>query len=183
MASESKPFEHSYKGLKPLAGTLTLSLFERRLLMRPKTILVSSVALLLVLSFFALQLADNPTRHVGVAYAQQKMTEEKSMQGEKLVVIRKDLAKAKRELTGDGKYNCCIRPTCDFCALAVDKCPCALNLAKGMPVCGTCAGGWAAGYGVVPDVDAADVEAITGKMAKMMYDMRAMHSGKKMEEK
>lgn len=147
--------------------------------MRPNSIVAFVVAILVVVSFFALQVADQPYSDLGAAYAQQKKMKEMSEAEKKLAEIRKSMAGAKRQLTADGKYNCCIRPTCDFCALSVNKCPCATNVAKGMPVCGTCAGGWASGYGVVPDVDPAEVMAISGDMANMMYGMRAKMYGKK----
>ncbi len=150
--------------------------------MRPKTILASLVAVLLVVSFFSLQLADNPTSHVSAVYAQQKMMKQ-TAEDKELAEIRDNLTTVKGKLTEQGKYNCCIAPTCDFCALAVGKCPCGHNVAKGKPVCGSCAGGWAAGYGQIPDVDPAKVKSISGKMAKMMYDMRGMHAGMEKEEK
>lgn len=150
--------------------------------MRPKTILASSVAVLLVVSFVSLQLADNHPSHVSAAYAQEKMMKQ-TAEDKELAEIRDNLTTVKGKLTEQGKYNCCIAPTCNFCALAVGKCPCGTNVAKGKPVCGTCAGGWAAGFGHVPDVDPAKVKSISGDMAKMMYNMRAMHAGMKMEEK
>ncbi len=138
--------------------------------MRPKTILPSMLAVLVVVSFFACQEAEKPAM------------EAKSEADKQLTEIRENLAQVKRKLTADGKYSCCIDPSCDFCALGVGKCPCGENVAKGMPVCGTCAGGWAAGYGQIADVDPAKVEAISGDMAKMMYNMRAKHAGIKMKK-
>ena len=150
--------------------------------MRRKIILASFAAVFLGLLFFTLQVAEEPTENIHAAYAQQKMMKQ-TAEDKELAGIRDDLTTVKGKLTEQGKYNCCIAPTCDFCALAVGKCPCGTNVAKGKPVCGTCAGGWAAGHGQVPDVDPAKVMAISGDMAKMMYDMRGMHAGMKMEKK
>ncbi len=150
--------------------------------MRVKAIVASLVAVLVLASFFALQLVDEPSSYVSMAYAQEKMVRKPEAE-KKLADIRKQMASAKRELMAAGKYNCCIRPSCDFCALSAGKCPCALNLADGKPVCGTCAGGWAAGYGQVPDIDPATVKAISGETAKMMYGMRAKAYGVKEKKK
>ncbi len=150
--------------------------------MRRKIILASFVAVFLGLLFFTQQVAENPAEDIHAAYAQQKKMKQ-TAEDKELAEIRDDLTKVKGKLTEQGKYHCCIASTCDFCALAVGKCPCGHNVAKGKPVCGTCAGGWAAGYGQIPDVDPAKVMAISGDMAKMMYDMRGMHAGMKMEKK
>ena len=41
----------------------------------------------------------------------------------KLDDIRARLAKVKNGLMLDGKYSCCISPSCDFCAMAMNGCP------------------------------------------------------------
>jgi hypothetical protein len=87
--------------------------------------------------------------------------------------VRAKLKDAKRSLAREGKYSCCISPSCDFCALSVDKCPCNENLSNGDPVCHECKGGWQAGHGVVEGVNPADVKAVPAEMSKMMYDQRA----------
>ncbi len=150
--------------------------------MRSKVILTSFAAIFVALLLFTWQVADNPAENVGAAFAQEKKME-KTKEQKKIADIRGQLVAVKGTLTEQGKYNCCIAPTCDFCALAVGKSPCGHNVAKGMPVCGTCAGGWASGFGQIPDVDPAEVKAISGKMAKMMYGMRGKHAGMKMEMK
>lgn len=150
--------------------------------MRSKIVLASVVAVVLALSFFLMQATDVPTGNIHAAFAQQMKMEKPTKEDAELGEVRKELTTIKGKLTEQGKYNCCIAPTCDFCALAAGKCPCGKNVAEGKPVCGTCAGGWAAGYGQIPDVDPAKVQALSGDMAKMMYGMRAKHAGMKMEK-
>lgn len=87
--------------------------------------------------------------------------------------IRARLAKVKNGLMMEGKYACCISPSCDFCAMAVNGCPCGENLSKGKPVCGECKGGWTAGHGTMPDIDPKDVKTIPDADVKKMYESRA----------
>ncbi len=82
------------------------------------------------------------------------------------------LVKAKKDLGAAGSYHCCIKPECNFCALAADKCPCADNVKTPMGVCGECFLGWKAGAGHVEGVDPNNVKLIGEDMAKMMYQMR-----------
>ncbi len=91
----------------------------------------------------------------------------------KLDDIRARLAKVKDGLMMDGKYSCCISPSCNFCALAMNGCPCGENLAKGKPVCGECKGGWTAGYGTMPDIDPKNVKALPDEEMKKMYKSRS----------
>ena len=90
---------------------------------------------------------------------------------EELVHIRAELAQVKGDLAEEGVYGCCIRPGCDFCPLAVEKCPCAGNLVKGEGVCGQCKAGWIGGHGQLEGVNADDVQIAPAEMMKMMYDM------------
>ena len=91
----------------------------------------------------------------------------------KLDEIRAQLVKAKNGLMREGKYSCCISPSCDFCALSVNGCVCGDNLAKGKPVCGECKGGWTAGFGMNPDIDPKDVKALPDAELKQMYRSRS----------
>lgn len=79
------------------------------------------------------------------------------------------LALAKKELAGQGKYSCCVKPGCDLCPMTRGKCSCADNARSGRGVCGECMGGWKAGRGSVKGVTAKTVkleavkpEVITG---------------------
>ncbi len=49
-----------------------------------------------------------------------------------------------------GKYACCLKTSCDFCALKMGECPCGMNAASDKPVCNECKGGWHAGDGAIP---------------------------------
>ena len=56
----------------------------------------------------------------------------------------------KQQAIKAGKYSCCLKHPCDFCALKMGECPCGMNAAKDMPVCNECKGGWHAGDGAIP---------------------------------
>ncbi len=49
-----------------------------------------------------------------------------------------------------GTYNCCLKNSCDYCALKMGECPCGMNAANDMPVCNECKGAWYAGDGRIP---------------------------------
>lgn len=96
---------------------------------------------------------------------------------------RKAIIEHQKALTGEGIYGCCIKPGCAFCSTSADMCPCAMNLAKGGPVCPECWGGWTAGKGNLPGVKAEDVQVIPKSKLKMMYDMRSKNFGEASEKK
>jgi hypothetical protein len=72
--------------------------------------------------------------------------------------------KYKTQLTSQGKYTCCINPTCDFCAVHMGGCPCGKMAAMDKPVCRECKGGWAAGEGVISGKTAADIKVMPAMM-------------------
>lgn len=76
----------------------------------------------------------------------------------KLEQIRSDLKPIKAQLAQEGKYNCCVQPTCDWCALHEGECNCYDNLKAGKPVCPGCGLGWHNGNGVVPGIKASEVK-------------------------
>ena len=100
-----------------------------------------------------------------------KASKEAMAKGE---TARKAITDHQKALAKDGVYSCCIKPGCTFCSTAGDMCPCAMNLAKGGPVCPECWGGWTAGHGRLKDVDASKVQVVPKSKLKMMYDMKAM---------
>ena len=55
----------------------------------------------------------------------------------------------KTSATTEGKYGCCLKHACDFCALKMGECPCGMHAAADEPVCNECKGGWHAGDGAV----------------------------------
>lgn len=75
----------------------------------------------------------------------------------KLERIQVDLEQVKAELYEGGKYNCCIEPRCNWCALHEGECPCFASVQAGEAVCPGCGLGWHNGQGIVEGVDAKDV--------------------------
>jgi hypothetical protein len=92
--------------------------------------------------------------------------------------VRKEMKAAKAALEKQEKYNCCIEPSCDFCAMAQGECPCAKNIAKGKPICGNCADGWAAGKGDAPNVDRSKIQRFSEAQAKTMFEKYVANNGK-----
>ena len=72
--------------------------------------------------------------------------------------IKARLETVKEALSESGSYNCCVQPSCDWCALHERSCACFTNLLAGEPVCPGCGLGWHNGHGIVDGVDADDVE-------------------------
>ncbi len=70
--------------------------------------------------------------------------------------IKARLETVKTQLFDKGEYNCCIQPSCDWCALHERSCGCFSNLVGGESVCPGCGLGWHNGLGVVDGVDAED---------------------------
>ncbi len=77
---------------------------------------------------------------------------------ERLAKIKEELTEVKKELTKAGKYDCCIQPTCNWCALYEGECDCRDNLKEGEEVCPGCGLGWHNGKGVVEGVTADQVK-------------------------
>jgi hypothetical protein len=75
---------------------------------------------------------------------------------------------AKRTLTTEKRYTCCIRGGCNTCAME-GGCACGANLATGKGVCGECLQGWHGGKGAFPGIEPSTVtlssEEMTGVMA------------------
>lgn len=72
--------------------------------------------------------------------------------------VKADLKAVKADLTKDGKYDCCVHPTCDWCALKEGKCTCHDNITVGKAVCPDCGLGWHNGEGSVSGVKASRVK-------------------------
>ncbi|MBI4263603.1 MAG: hypothetical protein HY657_04455 [Acidobacteria bacterium] len=66
----------------------------------------------------------------------------------------------KKQAASQGRYGCCLKQACDHCALKMGECPCGMNLRNKMAVCNECKGGWHAGDGAVPGVNANDVTTL-----------------------
>ncbi|HEX9829564.1 MAG TPA: heavy metal-binding domain-containing protein [Bacteroidota bacterium] len=91
-----------------------------------------------------------------------KSPELQSSAKEKILQAKKLLADAKRQLTREGKYNCCIKDPCAQCALDHQNCPCYEDLKAGKPVCAECYGGWQRGEGKDQSIKPGDVKASFG---------------------
>ncbi|MGH9320092.1 MAG: hypothetical protein ACRD3V_09410 [Vicinamibacteria bacterium] len=75
-----------------------------------------------------------------------------------LAQIKTRLEAAKTELFDQEKYNCCVQPSCDWCALHEGYCDCFANLQAGETVCPGCGLGWHNGQGIVEGIDPDDVK-------------------------
>jgi len=72
--------------------------------------------------------------------------------------IKTRLEAVKVQLFDKGEYNCCIQPSCDWCALHEGSCACLSNLVGGGAVCPDCGLGWHNGQGIAEGVDPASVK-------------------------
>jgi hypothetical protein len=60
----------------------------------------------------------------------------------------------------EGKYMCCLKHPCDYCALKMGQCPCGQHAASDQPVCNECKGGWYAGDGAIPGKTADQIKTM-----------------------
>lgn len=128
---------------------------------------------LVLTSLILLYVASTGSGITSAAIAQEKKGEMKQTGNKHLDKVRSELGDAKKELAKEDKYSCCISPSCNFCALAMDMCPCGNNVSKGDPVCGECKGGWMTGYGAIDGVKPEEVKTMPPDKMKMAYEMRA----------
>lgn len=105
---------------------------------------------------------------VGVALPQQdQMAQQMEMMKKMMMNRPKEMKRAddaiqkqKQKAISAGKYACCLKNSCDHCALKMGECPCGMNAAKDMPVCNECKGGWHAGDGAVPGKTAGQIKTM-----------------------
>jgi len=71
--------------------------------------------------------------------------------------LRGEVAEAKSNLEKDGKYRCCVRPTCNECLLKRGECHCRDVAAKKGPCCGECTEAWIEGHGAIEGLDALEL--------------------------
>ncbi len=62
-----------------------------------------------------------------------------------------------------GHYRCCLKHSCDLCALKLGACPCDEQLDAGKPVCNECKGGWYTGDGEAKGKTAAQIKTFPRK--------------------
>jgi hypothetical protein len=79
---------------------------------------------------------------------------------EQVAVAKADVETAKASMMRDGKYNCCIKPACDYCLLKAKGCACADMIDADQPVCTDCGLGWKNGNGSIPDVEPSEVKNV-----------------------
>jgi hypothetical protein len=72
--------------------------------------------------------------------------------------IKRRIEEVKTRLFDEGKYNCCVKPSCVWCALHEGACDCFSNLQAGEAVCPGCGLGWHNGQGIVEGVDPSTVK-------------------------
>src|SRR6266545_6960593 len=65
--------------------------------------------------------------------------------------------KAVKVKAGKKAYDCCIRPSCEWCAVHMGQCMCHHGVESGMGPCRECHGGWEAGQGHVTGKTKEDV--------------------------
>jgi len=121
--------------------------------MKPKTSMILSGSL--VAGFLACTRAEPPADPAPAV--ETKETPPPSPEGE-LAQIKTRLENVRTQLFDRGKYNCCVQPSCDWCALHEGSCDCFANLQADQAVCPGCGLGWHNGQGIVEGVDAKDVK-------------------------
>ncbi len=84
--------------------------------------------------------------------------------------VQRQVMAIKAKAMKAGKYNCCLKHSCNSCAMMMGMCPCGKMAAMGKPVCNECKGGWYAGDGQIPGLTANDIKTMPRGM-KMMGHM------------
>ena len=99
--------------------------------------------------------------------AQGKMDDDMAMMKKMMMSRSKALKRAdmtvqaeKKKAMKAGNYGCCLKHSCDVCALKMGSCPCGKMAAMDKPVCNECKGGWAAGDGAISDKTAEDIKTM-----------------------
>ena len=80
----------------------------------------------------------------------------------KQATLLSELDLYKSELTAEGKYDCCVSPGCNECAIRDGECHCRHTVAQSGPCCGECTAAWIEGRGDIPGVDREKVLASLG---------------------
>ena len=98
----------------------------------------------------------------GGAMAQQMEMMKQKMMSRPSAMKEADQAiqSQKMKAMAAGKYACCLKTSCDFCALKMGECPCGMNAASDKPVCNECKGGWHAGDGAIPGKTADQIKTM-----------------------
>ncbi|MFQ5824200.1 MAG: hypothetical protein ACE5JB_09115 [bacterium] len=118
-----------------------------------KKFMLLFIALVYFMVFVSCQTADKKEERV----EQTKQTVHLSPEGQ-LGKIKQELKDVKTELTQAGEYNCCIHPTCNWCALQEGNCDCYDEVKAGEAVCPGCGLGWHNDQGTVEGITASQVK-------------------------
>lgn len=110
-----------------------------------------SLVLILGLAMFGCQDGDPDAKKAPGETSPQSIDQ-------RLAHVKEELQDIKAELAQEGKYDCCVHPTCHWCALHEGACDCRPNLEAGKEVCPGCGLGWHNGQGAVQDVRADQVQ-------------------------
>ena len=71
--------------------------------------------------------------------------------------VRGEVEEAKAGLARQGRYSCCVSPTCNECLLKYGQCHCRDAVRKEGPCCGECTEAWLEGKGTVEGVTAWEI--------------------------
>jgi hypothetical protein len=74
--------------------------------------------------------------------------------------VKSEIAAAKQSLAHDGKYECCIKPPCDWCVTKANGCACASMVDADQPVCPECGLGWKQGKGSLEGIAPEEVKNV-----------------------
>jgi hypothetical protein len=71
--------------------------------------------------------------------------------------VKGEAAAVKASLAEQGRYSCCVDPSCTQCLLKYGECHCREAVRKEGPSCGECTEAWIEGKGIVEGVNAWDI--------------------------
>jgi hypothetical protein len=77
--------------------------------------------------------------------------------GAQVAAVRGEIAVAKQNLEREGKYRCCVAPSCNECMLRDGECHCRDVVEKQGPCCGECTEAWIEGHGTIDGISALDL--------------------------
>ncbi len=92
--------------------------------------------------------------------------------------VQKAVMSIKMKAEKAGRYNCCLKHSCNSCAMMMGMCPCGKMASMNKPVCNECKGGWYAGDGDVPGKTANEIKTMPRGMKMMMGKMHGNMMGK-----
>ena len=122
-----------------------------------KVVLIGWGAVIAAASLVACQSAEPPASEPTEPNAPAPPAVELST-AQRLDELKSTLEAVKAELNEQGEYNCCVQPSCDWCALHEGNCECFNNIQEGEAVCPGCGLGWHNGQGAVDGVESSSVQ-------------------------